>query len=320
MRLDPYLNSELPWVRWAAMAWLQRRPVHDPERVAAHAAVLAHPLVQAQLAVVLEQPWMPMRNHRQAAHPLHRLALLVELGLTVQDAPGHTIAQRLLALQSPAGPLQLIALIPKAFGGSGQPELQWAACDAPLLLACLASMGLADEPVLQRAAQHLLALGAPGGWLCSTSPGFRGPGRKADPCPYANLLALRAMSRLPGLVAAPAAAQGIAALLGHWERRAQRKLYLFGVGTDYAKPKYPMVWYDLLHVLEVLSRFPAARADPRFLELLAVLEGRADAAGRYVPSTVWMAFQGFDFAQKRAPSPTLELAVARIVGRVRSGG
>jgi hypothetical protein len=320
MQLDPYLNSELPWVRWAAMAWIQRRPADDPECAVAHAEVMAHPLVQAQLAVVLEQPWLPMKNHRQAAHPIHRLALLVDLGLTVRDPQGHAIAQRLLAQQAPAGPLQLIAQIPKAFGGSGLPELQWAACDAPLLSACLATMGLADDPALQRAAQHLVGLVRPSGWPCSTSPGFRGPGRKADPCPYANLLALRALSRIPGLSGAPAAAHGIEVLLGHWQRRSQRKLYLFGVGTDYAKPKYPLVWYDLLHVLEVLSRFAAARADARFLELLALLEAQADPAGRYKPTTVWMAYKGFDFAQKRAPSPTLELAFARIIGRVRAGG
>jgi len=318
LQLDRYLQSDLPWVRWAAMAWVQRRPHDDPQLRQAHLAVLAHPLVRAQLEVVLEQPWMPMKNHRQASHPIHRLALLVDLGLRVDDPPGRVIADRLLAQQAADGPFQLLAQISKAFGGSGMPELQWAACDAPLLLACLASMGVPPASSLHSAAQHLVGLAQPVGWPCSTSPGFRGPGRKADPCPYANLLALRALSALSGFSDHPAADLGVQALLGHFERRAQRKIYLFGVGTDYAKPKYPLVWYDLLHVLEVLSRFATARADPRFLELLALLEAQLGPGGTITPSTVWMAYKGFDFAQKRVPSPTLELAVARILGRVQA--
>ena len=92
-------------------------------------------------------------------------------------------------------------------------------------------------------------------------------------------------------------------------------MYLFGIGTDFAKPKYPMVWFDIVHVLDVLSRFAWVRADPRFREMLEVLRAKADADGRYTPESVWMAYKGLDFGQKREPSPTLTLAAARIVAR-----
>lgn len=314
--LEPYLQSELPWVRWAVTAWVQRRPVDDPERIRAHRETLEHPLLRAQLEAVLDWPWPPMKNHKQAKHPLHRLGLLVELGLTSSDPEGERIAANILAHQGEDGAFRLVAEIPKAFGGSGQPEWIWMGCDTPLLLEALAAMGLSGDERLERAATQLAALVRDEGWPCATGPGMRGPGRKGDPCPYANLLSLRALSRLPVWRDSHATRRGTEMLLGHWERRSERKLYLFGIGTDYAKPKYPLVWYDRLHALEVLSRFPWVHRDPRFLEQLALLRAAAGPDGAYKPTTVWMAYKGFDFAQKRGPSPTLALAVERIERRV----
>jgi hypothetical protein len=38
-----------------------------------------------------------------------------------------------------------------------------------------------------------------------------------------------------------------------------------GVAIHFRKIKYPFVWYDILHVSEVLSRFSFLRTDPRYL-------------------------------------------------------
>jgi len=46
--------------------------------------------------------------------------------------------------------------------------------------------------------------------------------------------------------------QGVHTLLEHWQRQQERKIYLFGIGTDFRKLKYPFVWYDILHVVEAL--------------------------------------------------------------------
>jgi hypothetical protein len=40
-------------------------------------------------------------------------------------------------------------------------------------------------------------------------------------------------------------------LLRHWARAYERKLFLFGTGSDFRKIKYPFVWYDILHVAKV---------------------------------------------------------------------
>lgn len=75
------------------------------------------------------------------------------------------------------------------------------------------------------------------------------------------------------------------------------------------------MWYDVLHVVEVLSQFPAARDDPRLREMATVIRDKADADGRYTPESVWMAWKEWDFGQKKRPSPWLTLLVWRLLER-----
>lgn len=318
------LKADEPWVRRGALVHLLRAPADDPEVRRAHAATLRHALVRGLLRDCRAWPGpAPLKSHKDAKHPLHKLALLADLGLTVADPPIRWLVQRVLAHQDEGGALQTKLLVHQRFGGSGAAEWSWMLCDAPVLLGAVLALGLGpdtDERVA-RAVRQLAGLARPaGGWTCCGAlAGFRGPGRKEDPCPYATLVSLRALSELSGRKSRrvlAACRSGVEALLDHWQRRAARKLFLFGIGTDFAKPKYPLVWYDLLHVVEVLSRFLRARRDARFEQMLDLLLGAADDQGRFTPGSVWMAYKGFDFAQKRGASPTLTLAVERLRRRV----
>ena len=159
-----------------------------------------------------------------------------------------------------------------------------------------------------------LASGAAGDPM---GPGFKGPGRRGDPCPYANLITLKAISMLPSELTSDTAKTGTEILLRHWEHHYDRKLYLFNVGTDYRKLKYPYVWYDILHVAEVLSRFPFLHSDARFQELVSAITEQADEEGRYTAKSMYMAWKGWSFADKKNPSPWLTFLVERIKHRMR---
>ncbi|MDX1615814.1 MAG: hypothetical protein R3300_15985, partial [Candidatus Promineifilaceae bacterium] len=193
------------------------------------------------------------------------------------------------------------------------------ACDAPVPLYTLVALGLADEPAVQRAADHLTDLVNHNGWPCVAAPGlghFRGPGRRGDPCPLATLQALKALALIPARRTGAAARKGVAMLLWHWEHQAECKFYLFGIGSDFRKLKYPFVWYDLLHVVDVLSHFPFVHGDRRFQEMLAAVMQQADDDGYYSAGSMYRDWQGWSFADKQAPSPWLTFLVLRIQARV----
>ena len=211
--------------------------------------------------------------------------------------------------------------VAKAFGGTGEDTWTWVACDAPVLLYALLAMGLGEDPRVRRAVEHLVGLVEENGWRCVAAPElgkFRGPGRRADPCPIVNLYALKALAQVPDLREGPAARAGCEMLLWHWEHQSERKLYMFGIGTDFRKCKYPFVWYDVLHVVDTLRRFPFLHANPRFLEMVEVIAAQAGEDGRYTARSMYRAWKGWSFAGKKQPSPWLTFLALRIFESVEA--
>jgi hypothetical protein len=320
------LESGEPWTRYRTLVDLVDRPESDPEVQTARAALWVHPQVQALIAEAATWPGYPIRRHNDAGHPLYKLSTLADFGLRLADTPpgggaGLTKAiEAVLAHQSPEGAFQVVVNIPEAFGGSGEDRWAWSACDAPTLLYSLLALDLADDGRVQRAIGHLASLLDDNGWRCVVAPElgkFRGPGRKDDPCPIANVYALKALACVPPLQDSPATRAGSEMLLRHWEYQAERKIYLFGIGTDFRKLKYPFVWYDILHVVNVLSLFPFVRGDARLGEMVAAITQQADGQGCYTAGSMYQTWKGWSFADKKRPSPWLTFLVQRILKRVR---
>jgi hypothetical protein len=312
------LESDEPWTRYRTLVDLLGRPEDDPQVRAARKAMLAHPQVKALMAEAAAWPGDVLKRHNDAGHPIHKLSMLADFGVRASDRGMAAAVKAVLSHQSPEGPFQSLVNISKAFGGTGEDTWAWMLCDAPTLLYCLLAMGLGDDRRVKRAVEHLAGLVDENGWHCTIAPElgkFRGPGKKTDPCPIANVYALKALSHVPELVDSRATRIGAEMLLTHWEHQAEGKYYMFGVGSDYRKLKYPFVWYDILHVADVLSRFPCARKDPRFREMVSAITAQADADGRYRPGSMYQAWKGWEFADKKAPSPWITFLVERIVMR-----
>ena len=317
------LESDEPWTRYRTLTDLLDRPEGDAEVQAARGEMLAHPQVQALMTQAATWGQRPLKRHNDASHPLYALSTLADFGLRAGDPDLDSAIERLLAHQSAEGPFQSVLNIHQRYGGSGEDTWTWLACDAPTLLYALLAFGLGAEPRVQRAAQHLADQVDDNGWRCTGGPEvgkFRGPGRKADPCPIANVYALKALSLVPERLDSPATRTGAEMLLWHWEHQSERKIYLFGIGTDFRKPKYPFVWYDILHVLDVLSRLPFVHDEPRFGQMVETLTAQADDAGRYTAGSMYRAWKGWSFADKKSPSPWLTFLVLRIQKRVAQDG
>jgi hypothetical protein len=181
-------------------------------------------------------------------------------------------------------------------------------------------MGRGDDTRARRALDHLVSLVDENGWHCVAAPElgkFRGPGKRTDPCPIANVYALKALAQVPELSDCSATRKGTEMLLGHWQNQ-KTKFYLFGIGTDFRKLKYPFVWYDILHVTDVLSRFPFVHGDRRFQQMVKTITAQADQQGRYSATSMYKAWAGWSFADKKAPSPWLTFLVLRILKRIHS--
>lgn len=318
--VDWLLASSEPWTRYRTLLDLLHRQPADPDVKTARHEMLAHPQVRNLIKTAAAWPGTtPLKRHNDAGHPLYAISTLADFGLRHDDPGLADGVSTILSHISAEGSFQSMLLVPKSFGGTGESAWSWMLCDCPTLLYSLLAMGVVDDPRIQMALDHLIGLADDNGWRCRVAPelgGFRGPGRKDDPCPIANVYGLKALAQTADLIDSQAARRGVEMLLGHWERQADRKLYLFGIGTTYRRFKYPFVWYDILHVADVLSRFPNAAVDPRFGEMVETITAQANNDGLYTAGSMFQPWKEWSFGDKKRPSPWLTFLILRIQHRV----
>lgn len=312
------LESAEPWTRYRTYIDLLGLPADDPETLQARDQMLAHPQVRELVATAASWPGYALKRHNDARHPLYALSTLADFGLRYDDPGMKPVLDNVLEHQSLEGPFETRLRLYRRFGGLEGEYWTWMACDAPTLTYTLVAMGMGDDPRVQRAVDHLFGQAQHNGWRCKAAPqlkNFRGPGRRQDPCPIANVYALKVLSLRPQWINSQAAQTGVETLLGHWTIQGQQKIFLFGIGTDFRRLKYPFVWYDILHVVEVLSRFPFVHSDKRYQEMARTITDQADEQGIYTASSMYMAWKGWSFASKKDPSPWLTFLVLRLQKR-----
>jgi hypothetical protein len=315
--LEWLLNST-PWVQYRTRLDLLGETERSKDVKAARQAMLDHPQVKALLSELQDWPGPALNRHNDANHSLHKLVFIGDLGLRATDPGVAQIVDRVLNHRSAEGMFQVNVNIPTRFGGTGQDQLAWMLCDAPSIVYALVKLGVKDRRV-KLAAKYLANLIRDNGWPCVATPDlgkFHGPGRRSDPCPYANLITLKALAQTREWHDDDVCHLGAETLLDLWRQRKAQRPYLFAMGTDFAKLKAPLIWYDILHVTDVLTQFEWLHKDKRLSEMTAIVKAKADDDGRFTPESIWQAWRAWDFGQKREPSAWLTLLARRMLQRI----
>lgn len=315
--IDWLLAGE-PFVEYRTRVDLLGQPESNPAVKAARQRMLADVSFVQLVDELSAWPGSVVSNHKSAGQLFHKLTFVADVGFAAEDPGIATVAAAIMSRQANEGPFQLPVNIPSRYGGTGEDAWAWALCDAPLLVYALAKMGFRADARVRAAVDYLAGLIKENGWPCAVAKElgtFRGPGKKDDPCPFACLAMLKALGQFADLRDGPASRVGAETILGLWEDSRSRHPYMFFMGTDFRKLKAPFVWYDLLHVLDVLSQLPWVAADARFLDMLDTLRQKADANGRFTPESVWTQWKSWEFGQKKVPSRWVTLAAWRILDR-----
>ena len=303
------------WIQYRTQLDLLGLDANNEQVKTAKALMLADPKIQDLISDCAAWNHAILKRHNDALHPLHKLSFLADIGLNQYDRDMDKVITLITDHQSSEGPFQVLTNISTSFGGSGKDEWGWQLCDAPLLLYCLIKFGLKENESVQNGINHLISLARENGWPCVASASlgkFHGPGRRDDPCPYANLLMLKLLSLLPEYKMIAETKNGIKSALSLWEQSQSRSPYLFHMGIDFRKLKAPLIWYDILHLTEVLSHFAQARQDVRFQEMVKTITQKANADGLYTPESIWMKWKDWEFSQKKEPSRWITFLILRL--------
>jgi len=316
---DHLRNASEPWVKMRTLLDIDGLQEHHPKVLDATQETLEDPLIRSLIDELKDWPGKVLNSHKSAGQHYHKLSFLADIGLTKNDEGISLILDQLMKHKSEEGLYTLPTNIPVHFGGSGETEWAWALCDAPILLYCCAKMGYASHPDVLKGKQYLLSLIQDQGWPCKVSTNlgkFRGPGKKEDPCPYVNLIMLKLLSVYKDELDIPQTRKACETLLHLWDTSLEKHPYMFYMGTDFRKLKVPFIWYDLLHVVDVLSNYPFVYGDSRFLEMVNHINSKADVNQSYTPESEWMAWKSNGFANKKQVSSWLTFIVVRIQHRV----
>jgi hypothetical protein len=316
--LEWLLQGE-PFIHYNTRIHLLGQSETEDAVVDAKKRMLGDPKIQLLLEQLKNWPGQVLNSHKSASQPFHKLSFIADIGLTKDNPDVRAIAERIFGHQSDEGPFQLPTNVPVHFGGSGTDTWAWALCDAPVIVYALAKFGYDRDPRVQKASEYLVDLAFPNGWRCSVSKelgSFRGPGRKEDPCPYATLVMLKMLAQFDELKDSKAVHDGAECLLNLWQNSLTLHPYIFYMGTDFRKLKAPFVWYDLLHVFDMLSQFNWLKADPRLVDMANLLRSKSDKAGRFTAESQWQAWKEWEFSQKKQPSRWLTFLTLRMLKRL----
>ena len=305
------------WLQYAARINLlkeNKESLADLRRQA-----LSDPKIEKYLNDIADYHSILVTNHKNPDLPIHKLIFLLESGFDT-DVPEIKIAiEKIMENRDGNGVYKSLTNIPKHFGGSGTDIFGWCLCDAPLLLLALLKAGIDYDEHIKQGVEYLMCFFKGSGFPCTVSTEFgkfRGPGRKDDCCPYATLIMLKLLSAIPKYSASEMAVSTAKGLLALWENSLELHPYMFYMGTDFRKLKAPALWYDIVSVANVLSRFEAVKADPRFAEMIAIIKSKQDGNGLFIPEAVYQKFKDWEFGQKKSPSPYLTYLCIQILARV----
>ena len=279
--------------------------------------------IEDLLNQVKNWPGDVLKSHNDSSHLIHKLCFLADIGFDINTSEIAEAVGKITEHVSIENLYQVKVNIPQHFGGTGQEQWSWMLCDAPLILYILKKLGYSEINRIKKGVEFLLGLQCDNGWPCKVSTDlgkFRGPGRKDDPCPYATLLIMKLISLFDEYHDLPQAINGAEVLLSLWEQRKERRPYMFAMGSGFQKLKAPLLWYDILHVVDVLTKFEWLHKDKRLLEMVDIIRSKADVMGNYKAESVYKAWGDWEFGQKKTPSKFITEKVDSILNRLSLRG
>lgn len=308
-------KSELPWIKYNLHSFNKN---NDSCAEDLKSILLNNEFIKSLIDESLQWPNVPLKRHNDAKHIIHKICLLLDLGLNNKDTAMKEIADKILSNHSDDGAFLTMLNISKNYGGTGEDDLQWLVCDFPILLYIMIKLGLENDERVIKAISFLKSIVSDNGWRCvGAVEKFRGPGRKADYCPYGTLVSLKAFSLLPQYHNEDFIKNGIDSILNHWRNQKERKMYMFGIGTDFKKLKYPNIWFNIVHVVNVLSHFEYAVKSKELNEMISIIIDKQLSTGGFIPESIYTAFKGCDFGQKKIESETLTYTIFSIFERLK---
>ena len=309
-----WLLESNPWTRYRTLIDLLDKPETDIEVMDAKKQLLENE--QINNLVLESSKWFPVlpKRHDDAKMSHYKLRMLADFGLTSDDRLIKDIITKIKEHKEN----NLFAIrqeLPDRNRDKVQSFETWHAlpCDSPLITYILLALGDNSEEVLETVDFFRGEWEKKEGWFCNlffVKSQFK---KLQIGCPMAGLMFLEIMSSFDYNNKSDYLLNAYEPLKFHKEYG--KSLYYFGRSKKFWTLKYPYVWYNALYIGDVLSRFKAFREEELLKEIIEWIIDCQDDEGKYTPTSMFREYKGWDFANKKEPSPWITFLAYRILKR-----
>lgn len=313
-----WLLESNPWTKYKTLTDLFELPNTNIEIVKAKTDLLnSKPIID--LANETKE-WLTIASTRNSDPKISyfKLKILADFGIkrnelelsdTINKATSHMI-ENMFAVRGQ------IPERPKKGEKFEKPDLTadiWhiSPCNSPVITSSLIELGEKTEQVEKSIDELKNRWTDEKGWFCNfffVKSQFR---KLQIGCPIAGLMALDVFSKIPELKESEYSKNAFEPIKFH--KDFGKTLYYFGRSKKFWTLKYPFVWYNALYLADVLTRFDFLKKEPVIKELIDWIIASQTEDGKFKPTSIFMNYKGWDFSNKKEPSPWITFLCSRIL-------
>ena len=313
-----WLLESNPWTRYKTLTDLLELPTSDIEVINAKTDLLNNKLV-IDLANETKD-WLSIAATRNNDPKISyfKLRILADFGIkhteldlieTVNKANKHIIDDMF-------GVRGQIPERPKKGEKFEKPDLTadvWhiSPCNSPVITSSLIELDVKNEQIDKAVDELKNRWINEKGWFCHlffVESQFK---KLQIGCPIAGLMALDVFSKIPELKETEYSKFAFEPIKFH--KDLGKTLYYFGRSKKFWTLKYPFVWYNALYLADVLTRFDFLKKEPVIKELIDWIITSQTDDGKFKPTSIFMNYKGWDFSNKKEPSPWITFLCSRIL-------
>jgi hypothetical protein len=184
-------------------------------------------------------------------------------------------------------------------------------CDSPVISSTLYRLGNRSDPLMKSIELIKEKWNTESGWFCHLFFVESQYKKHQIGCMMAGLQALELFSLFPANENDTHIQNAYNTLQYH--KDFGKSLYYFGRSKKYWSFKYPYVWYNALYIAEILSRFDFFKEELLLKETINWILESQDENGLYRPTSMFMNYKDWDFANKKEPSPWITYLCCKIL-------
>ena len=305
-----------PWTKYKVLTELLNKPDSSSAVIDAKQELVND---QQILELIAEtKDWLsksPTRNSNSTIS-YYKLRMLTDFGLTINDvgmkeifgkATAHKINNMFACRGNEPIKPQKEKQDPYA------DEWHISPCNSPIITYSLLCLDSNDSQVKKAVEELKNRWRVEQGWFCHYFFVNSMFNKIQVGCQMAGLMALEVFSKVSELKESIYAQNAYHPLKFHYNYG--KTMYYFGRSKKFWTLKYPFVWYNALYLAEVLTRFDFSKKEKLVKELIEWIEKSQDENGQFKPTSIYMAYKGWDFANKKEPSPWITFLCCRILKR-----